>query len=298
MKFDILQITVDTLKEVKKFYRRRKPRIFMAGGIALSAAGTVSACVATYNHIDDILDTCREKLEAAEQLPEEEVGKEKIKVMAETAGAIVKTYAIPTAMSVAGYSGIVYANHLQEQRQQVLSEALTSVGAAYAAYKKRIEERFGKENAEAALINSSEVTITEDNGDGKKPKKEKVEMAESKDLEEVDPFSFYFDSTCRPWEESAEYNKAFLKLMQDECNHILKTEGYLTLKDVLVKLDIPVTKASLVAGWVYNNDEISDPYVDFGLANIYSSATRRFVNGLENVVLLHFNCSSNIGDYI
>ena len=298
MKFDILQITVDTLKDLKKFYKRHKPRIFMVGGIACSAAGTVTACMATYNHIDDILDTCKANLEAAEELPEEEVGKEKLKVIAGTIGQMAKTYAIPAALSTAGYAGIIYANHIQEQRQAVLSEALTSVGAAYAAYKKRIEERFGKENAEAALLNANDAEITVDNGDGKKPKKEKVEMVESENLAEVDPFSFFFDATSRNWTTNAEYNKSFLILMERECNHILRMEGSLMLSEVLKKLDLPVTKASLVAGWVKDNEEISDNYVDFGLSDIRNAATRRFVNGIEDVVLLRMNCSANVSDYI
>ena len=295
---DILSITVKMLESGKRAFNRNKPRIFMIGGIGLSAAGTITACAQTYKHIDRILDTCKENLDAAEELPEEEVGKEKAKVLASTAGDLVKTYALPVALSAAGYGGIIYANHLQEQRQAVLSEALTTLGAAYATYKKRVEERFGKENAEAALLDSSEATVMTDEGDGKKPKKEEIEIVNADSALDASPFAKFFDESSRNWEDNAEYNMTFLKLMEKECNHILQMDGYLILADVYKKLDIPVTKASLVAGWIKDNEEISDNYVDFGVFDYHDRSKRRFVNGLENVVLLDFNCSSNIADYI
>lgn len=298
MKFDILNITVQTLKIGERFFKRNKPRIFMIGGIGLSAAGTVTACAATYKHIDNILDKCKNDLEAAGELPEDEAGKEKAKAIASAAASVVKTYAVPAALSAAGFGSIIYANHIQEQRQEVLSSALTSVGAAYAAYKKRVEETYGKDANEAILTNSKPVEVTTD--DGKEVKKETVETAEKDDLLDS-PFDKFFDESSRCWKDDAEENNSFLFLAEKECDRQLKREGYLLLSDVYRKLDIPITKASLVAGWVYNSeygDEISDDYVSFGLKDIHDQAKRRFINGYENVVLLSFNCSSNIADYI
>lgn len=300
MKFDILQITVDTLYELKRFYIRKKPRIFMIGGIGLSVTGTVTACAATYNHIDKILDAHKANMQAAEELPEEEVGKEKAKIVVETCFEVAKTYAVPVALMGAGYGSIIYANHIQEQRQAVLSDALSTLGAAYAAYRKRVEEKYGKDADEAILTDSSNLTLTTDDGKGN-VKTEEATACEANNLIES-PFDKFFDSSSTNWEDNSEFNYSFLIQMMRECNHILRTQGYLTLKEVYEKLDIPVTKASLVAGWVYNpKGEGADNIpteVDFGLGDVHDIYKRRFVNGYENVVLLHFNCASNIGDYI
>lgn len=297
---NLIRVTLESLNGLKRFYKRNKPRIFMSGGLLLSAAGTVTACAATYNHIDRVLDRCRENMEAAEDLPEKEAGKEKIKVMAETALDFAKVYAVPVALSAAGYGSIIYANHIQEKRQAVLSDALSTLGAAYAAYRKRVEEKYGKDAEEAILTDSGKITMTTDDGKGNITTEEITTC--DKDGLIDSPFDKFFDSSSKNWEDNSEYNYSFLIEMQRECNRILRFDGYLTLKDVYEKLDIPVTKASLVAGWVYNAkgegaDNIPDT-VDFGLGDTHDLYKRRFVNGYENTVLLHFNCASNISDYI
>lgn len=296
---NLINVVVETLKSGKRFYIRKKPRIFMFGGITLSAAGTVAACAATYNHIDRILDHHQSNMEAADELPEKEAGKEKLKVIAETTMEIGKVYALPVVMSAAGYASIIYANHLQEKRQAILSDALSTLGAAYAAYRKRVEEKYGKDAEEAILTDSSVTKLITD--DGKTVKTEEITTCETAGLIESQ-FDKFFDPSSKNWEDDAETNYSFLWLAQQECNHILRTEGYLSLKDVYEKLDIPVTKASLAAGWVYNPkgegaDDIPT-YVDFGLGDPHDLYKRRFVNGYENCVLLHFNCAANIGDYI
>ena len=292
MKFDILGIVNETLATGKKFFLKNKPRIFMFGGIALSTTGTVVACAATYKHIDRVLDTAKDEIETAED------NKEKTKAIVKAAGNIAKTYAIPAAMIAVGNASIIYANHVQEQRQQILSESLTTLGAAYAAYRKRMEERLGKEEEEKARFDISEAEITTDKGDGKKPKKEKLELVDKDTALDASPFARFYDETCETWCGEPEYDLTFLKQAEFECNNQLKREGYLFLSDVYRKLGIQITKQSLVAGWLYNQEELSDSYVDFGIFNSKSRPNRRFVNCLENVILLDFNCSSNIADYI
>ena len=293
MKFDVMNSVLGTLNIAKRFLMKNKPRIFMVGGIGLSAAGTVVACAQTYKHIDDICEKTKEKMDAAEVA--ENPGKEKAKAIGGAILDVAKTYAVPVALCTAGYGSIIYANHVQEQRQAVLSESLTTLGAAYAAYKKRVEEKLGKEEEEKVRLNISDGQIIAD--DGKKQKKEKVEFA-GEDALDASPFAKFFDETSDCWTGNPEYDMTFLKIAQFELNEELKRTGYLFLSRVYERLGIPLTKASLVAGWIYGDDELSDQYVDFGLYDEKSRATRRFVNGLENVILLDFNCSSNIADYI
>lgn len=295
MSFDILTIVNETLKTGKRFFIKNKPRIFMVGGIGLSAAGTVTACAATYKHFDRIMDNAAGGMEVAND--SDNPGKEKLKVIGETAVELAKTYAIPTALCAAGYGSIVYANHVQEQRQAVLSESLTTLGAAYAAYRKRVEEKLGKEEEEKIRLGVTETEITHDNAG--EITKETVEMVDKDDAATTSPFAKFFDAASRCYVGEPEYDLTFLRLMEKECNQQLQMDGYLLLSDVYKKLDIPITKASLVAGWVYDsNDDISDHYVDFGLYDRTRPGVRRFVNGYEDVILLDFNCAANIADHI
>ena len=142
-----------------------------------------------------------------------------------------------------------------------------------------------------------EAEITHDNAG--EVTKETVEMVDKDDAATTSPFAKFFDAASRCYVGEPEYDLTFLRLMEKECNQQLQMDGYLLLSDVYKKLDIPITKASLVAGWVYDSaDDISDHYVDFGLYDRSRPGVRRFVNGYEDVILLDFNCAANIADHI
>ena len=64
-------------------------------------------------------------------------------------------------------------------------------------------------------------------------------------------------------------------------------------------LDIKITPASCVVGWIYDKDNpVGDNYVDFGLYDGDKEGSRRFVNELDNAVLLDFNVDGVIQDRI
>lgn len=289
----LLETIWSILESGKKAFCKNKPKVFMSAGMLLTTAGTVTACIATYNHIDRIMDATKEKMEEANEA--ENPGKEKLKAAGYCALELGKAYAPSFALIALGNMSIKHANTLHERREEILSESLTNMTAAYVTLKKRAEEKLGKEEADKIRLNSSDCEVTTDNG--KKKTKEKVELL-GDDALDASPFAKFFDESCDTWEDNAEANFSFLKLMEFECNNQLRRDGHLFLRDVYEKLGIQITKASLVAGWVYNEEEISDPYVDFGIFDIHKRANRRFVNGLENVILLDFNCASNISDYI
>lgn len=292
--FNLFDTIWYTLESGAKYFKKHKTKIFMHGGMALTTAGTVAACVATYKHVDRILDATKEEMEAANEA--ENPCKEKVKAIGHCALEFGKAYALSFSMITLGNLSIKHADRLHEQKEELLGNALTNMTTAYVTLKKRAEERLGKEEADKLRYDASDMEITTD--DGKKKTKETVEVL-SDNAPDASPFAKYFDETCEGvWSEDPEENFSFLKMMQWECNNQLKREGYLFLSDVYKKLGIQITKASLIAGWVYNEEEISDPYVDFGIFDIHSRANRRFVNGLEPVILLDFNCSSNISDYI
>lgn len=73
-----------------------------------------------------------------------------------------------------------------------------------------------------------------------------------------------FDENSTRWTKDKMFNKAYLLVIEDQCNEVLKERGYLFLRDVYEKLGIPLTKESIVCGWIYEEDNpIGDNYVDF-----------------------------------
>lgn len=85
----------------------------------------------------------------------------------------------------------------------------------------------------------------------------------------MDALSMYarvFDSSCKNWEENREWNLMFLKAAQNYFNDILKSAGYVFLRDVYEHLGIPVTKTSLMVGWVYDlKNGFVNNHIDFGI---------------------------------
>ena len=139
-------------------------------------------------------------------------------------------------------------------------------------------------------IDGDDVKVsTETFGDAKK-------TAVDDGLNAASDYARYFNEGCVGWTTDAEYNLMFLRDQQRYANDMLRSRGYLFLNDVYKMLDIPLTKAGQIVGWVYDEDQpIGDNFVDFGLG---TEPNRDFVNGIENVALLDFNVDGNILDYI
>lgn len=75
-----------------------------------------------------------------------------------------------------------------------------------------------------------------------------------------------FDSTCNAWEKDRRFNLMYLKSQENYFNDILKSRGYVFLRDIHEYLGLPVTKTTLFVGWYYDLDNPSgDNYIDFGL---------------------------------
>ena len=124
----------------------------------------------------------------------------------------------------------------------------------------------------------------------KEPQKVKVRRKSNDD-----PYIWFFDEDSSAWTKDPEMNKMFLVRQQAYANEKLKYKGHLFLNEVLDMLGLPRTRAGQVIGWVYDErNPIGDNFVDFGL---YERCNRKFVNGLENSVLLNFNVDGNILDY-
>lgn len=112
----------------------------------------------------------------------------------------------------------------------------------------------------------------------------------------ISRYARFFDEACKDWTKDPEYNLVFLRTQQDYANAFLKKRGYLFLNDVYKLLDIPITSAGQMVGWVYDEKKpIGDNYVDFG---IYSERNSNFVNGFATTCLLDFNVDGVILNYI
>lgn len=287
---------------VKLALRKSGPTLMTVGGVGCVLVGTGLACKATLD-MPEILDETKDALDKLKACKNgEDSKKDKAKIYAKAAGKTVKNYA-PAAASMTVGIGLILGSHkIMKNRNASLAAGYAALDAAYRKYRERVREAVG-EDAERDIrygISRSKVDVIEDNGDGKKPKKTKVEVAEIKDpLALYSPYAKFFDESCIEWTKDPEYNMTFLRLVQNQMNDKLKAQGHLFLNEVYDALGIARTSMGNRVGWIYDlRCPSGDNFVDFGLYNQESERVRAFVNGHENVILLDFNVDGTIIDSI
>lgn len=83
-------------------------------------------------------------------------------------------------------------------------------------------------------------------------------------ITERSKYSVVFDNRSNKWNNDRQANQYFLRYMQNYFNDVLKVRGYVFLRDIYETLGFPLTKESIVVGWVYNRDNpIGDNEIDF-----------------------------------
>lgn len=75
-----------------------------------------------------------------------------------------------------------------------------------------------------------------------------------------------FDSSCAKWEKEQKFNMLCLKAEQSYFNDLLRSRGYVFLRDIYERLGFPITRLSLFVGWYYDLANASgDNYIDFDI---------------------------------
>lgn len=289
--------------------KKHSPEILVVGGIIGTVASTVMACKAT-TKVNDILEETKTQVNqvhdvlADESIPEEKYSVEDSKkdlaiIYTQSAVKFAKLYGPSVLLGVTSITCILAGHNILRKRNVALAAAYATVDKGFKEYRSRVVERFGKEldrelryNVKAKEV---EETVTDEEGN-ETVVKQKVKVA---DPNVYSDYARCFDEACSGWTKDPEFNLMFLRRQQDHANEILRSKGYLVLNDVYEMLDIPVTKAGQVVGWVYDeNNEDGDNFVDFGIYRIDSEPARRFVNGDERNIWLDFNVQGDILDLI
>lgn len=282
--------------------KKHSPEILMTAGIVGTVASTVLACKAT-TKVSKILEEKNETVEKIHECVEdgsidytvEDSKKDLTIVYAQTGVKLAKLYAPAIALGVVSIGSIVMGHRILKKRNIALAAAYTVIDKGFKDYRKRVAERFGEEieNELRYNIKAEEIEVETVDENGNKVVKKEI-------VNKVGNFSDYarfFDQTCDAWTKSPEYNLMFLKRQQEWANEKLRSQGYLFLNDVYEMLDLQKAPYGQVVGWVYDeHNPKGDNYIDFGIYNDKVESTRRFVNGLEPVILLDFNVDGVIYD--
>lgn len=299
-----------TLNTLSRKAKKNSPELLVATGVAGLIVSGVIACRQTLK-AKEVIDKYKEDTDAVIEYAESDEGKEdgydiqtaetavkQLKV--KTALKLVGLYAPPVLMAGTSAAAILYGHNVLNKRYAVLTTAYKALEGSFKEYRDRVVERFGSDVDKELLYNIKKEKIekeVEDENGKKKKVKEEGYVINGETISS--PYAKFFDESSREWVKNPELNLLKLRSVQERFDNFLKTRGHVFLNEIYDALDIPRTAIGAVCGWIYDpSDPDTDDHIDFNIYNVHDPANRRFVNGLEPVILLDFNCQGNIVDKI
>ena len=281
------------VKSIGAIVVRHGPTIAtVAGSLGLCVAG-VKACQATIKaegvRVETVarVEMIKESGYTSKKKYDADIRNEYI----EAGKKFAKLYGPSIVLAMVSF-GLIFGGHrVMCKRNVMIAGAYKALTTDFDKYRQRVIDRFGPENERAVKYNTRTIE-TEDPNTGEKTL---VEYVPEDMVNLPTDRSRFFDESSIYWKENPEENMRFLMKVLEDAQKKFDKDGYLLLSWVYEQLDLPVTYASTVCGWVKG---LGDDFIDFGIWNIYSAASRRFVNGLEPVILLTFNDDGYIADKI
>ena len=280
-----------------KLYKHRADIAFF-GGMGSTAVGTGLFVKSTFKQAEINRDHENRKfiVEADDSYSEEEKTVELNENNRNTLKKSIKNYALPAAVTVAGYGLEIYGHQSVKSDLVIASTALNGMTAAYEAIKARIIASEG-EDKWAEYANGVQVYDEFNPEDPNSPMGEKIRFTEN-----YEPHSYLFYEPNPNWNPNKGCNKAFLLGKLNELEYKLKHKGVLFEHEALealgyeLKTELKNGIISPTAGWVYDPDK-SGPQISFGF-DYDDEATKRFMSEDEPSVMIRFNCVDDIYNYI
>lgn len=272
---------------IKLGAKKNAPEILLGVGFVTGAACLITTGKASikanekYKELEeDKFNLCHRS--AINELTEEELKSEIIKLYRGYAFDLVKNYAVPATLYVATVATIFSSYKIQKDRQLALSATLSAVTTAYATLLNKVKK--GAEHGLTAKEVLDGVEVVEHVDEDGVVTTEKVQGTP------IDqPFQVRFDRYATAWEKERFQNEATLKCEENWFNDRLRLQGYVFLNEVFDRLGLPRTKAGQILGWKYVGD--GDGFIDFGITDC---ATYQDVRYDDNAWDLNFNVDGDI----
>ena len=289
--------------------KKNSPEILLGAGIVGFVGTIVLACRATCR-ADEVLEFHRRKIkdindakEIADADPEGEMSydveiyrQDKAIRYLKTTGSLAKLYAPTVAVGTLSLACILTSRNIMQKRYLGVVAAYNGLSAAFEEYRKRVRDEYGEGLDRHFRYGTTyeELPVYDENGK-KTKEKEQVEKTDTEMVMPTDDSCRFFDSSNPNWDKNPTFSMMWLRGQQNILNDILHTRGHVFLNEVYDALGFPHTPQGAVLGWI---DGEGDNCIDFGLYDPNKENVRRFVNGVDNVIMLEFNHDGVIWDKI
>ena len=259
--------------------KKHSPEIFIAVGVVGTVASAVMACKAT-TKLNDILEESKEQIDAIHEAPQKEELKDRYDedmmrkdlalVYFQTGVKVAKLYAPAVILGTLSITGIVASNNILRKRNVALAAAYATVDKGFKEYRERVVERYGEQVDYELTHNIKTKEITETFVDEKGKEKQVKKTVEVADPNVTNDYIKYFTRSNPYWDDTPDYVELFLRSQQNYANDRLKVDKVLTLNDVYDSLGFQKTKAGMVVGWVFDeNNEDGDNFIEFNVRKVY-----------------------------
>lgn len=284
--------------------KKNSPAILLVIGVAGVVTGTVMACRETLK-LNDILEDAKDNIDKInlareneqfkDKYTEEDAKHDKKIIRTRTAVKVVKNYLPSAGIMIASIVAILASYKILSKRNAALIAAYNSLKTSFDAYRRRVVKKYGADEDKKLFFGIDEIQSTLEKLENES---EGTIAAKVDDVNApwYSEYAKFFDAGSPYWDKSSTYNKAFLIHQQSIFNEKLNRKGHVFLNEVYDALGIDRTQAGSIVGWLKNGN--GNGFIDFGIFNYSNEATRRAVNGSENVWLLDFNVDGVIYDKI
>lgn len=198
---------------------------------------------------------------------------------------IAKTFAPAIITGGVSIACIISSHGMMKNRQASLVAAYVALDEGFKAYRRRVIAELGDEKEKE--VYSGVKLRALDQAEGEDPR-----SAVDYDDKMPSPYARFFDEYSSCWTKTAEWNLMFIREQQRYANDKLQTRGFVFLNEIYEALGLEWSQAGQVVGWRLS--EGGDSYIDFGMWVNSDEASRAFVNGVDNSVLLDFNVDGPI----
>lgn len=312
----------DVFNSVAESIKENCPKLMIGIGVGSMIIGGVWACVKTYKELPKVVDDFVEEEEEIEKskndIPVEEYKKARKEMYIKHGKKIVKIYAGPVVMVVAGSALIFVGEHLIWVRLATATALVETYSEMYQRLKKGVDENFGEGTSEKIILG------------GKIKKAPNIKNAEWEfPNDPFDMYTFDFTQDNLEWVNDRKLLWDKLTSMQDEYTALMQGRlitgpfgvverpGYVFLREILDGLCIEPADEGKVdiaqnAGMIYDpTDPLLDEKVDFGLNNPRNRAFffepgtdpdemifRRDPIDHNDLLYLNFNCVAIVSKYL
>ena len=277
--------------------KKHAPVLLFAAGVVGVTTTVVLACKATMK-LEPILTGLEEDLENLEngagyvEVGGQRMDDRKAKALLYTKAAINvgRLYAPSVVLGALSITALTGSHVILTQRNTALVAVAATTQRALDKYRQRVREQLGEEQDQKFLYGEVEKEVVEETGEGLVTRT--IKTVDQKDLHLYDKFFDELNPNYERGAGAAERNAFFIRCAQNWANDKLRIQGHLFLNDVYGMLGLPLTEAGQVMGWI--NTKEKDSFVDFGIFDHRNEGARRFLNGYEDAVRLHFNVDGPI----